>query len=104
MGLFSQSISTLIGKTLDGIDVEDGQVFFDVNDVDTGSIIEYKIASDFHIRPHFIVDIEGDLADLIDSPITAAEYDSYLMSYILWTDIGCVRLSADGPDTSFEAC
>lgn len=106
MGLFSRNISTLVGLTLEGIDVVDGEVFFIVLDESQPEgTMEYKIGPDFHFElPDSIVDIEGNLADLIDSPITAAEYDYLLMSYIIWTDIGCVRLSADGPDTSFEAC
>lgn len=104
MGFYSGHISNLMGRTIVGIDVDEGRVFFDVEDPVGGDDLEYTIKPDFNWGDQdFIVDIEGDLADLIDTSVLFATYDPYLMRYVVQTALGTVSFNADGPDTSFEA-
>lgn len=102
MGFNSHSVRELEGRTISGIDVSDGCVYFDVDHPD-GSSVEYVIKPFFYFNdPDFVTDIEGDLADLIDSPIILAKYDDASMAYYIESEEGAVYLNADGPDTTFE--
>lgn len=96
---------TLVGRTLDGIDVEDGVVYFDLEvQGQPETLEEFRIAPYFNLLPHSIVDIDGDMADIVDTPILEAEYDRDAFTYTVSSELGTVIFSANGPDTVFERC
>jgi hypothetical protein len=97
------AIAALVGKELVGIDAEDGFVRFVVLEAN-GDQVEYELRPMFQDAPSYITDIDGDMADLIDTPILEARYDSYMMRFIVVSALGTVAFSADGPDTEFGPC
>lgn len=102
MGIGSNSICALVGHELVGIDVEDGIVYFIVLDKLLEAEVEYAIRATGNYIQDTVVDIDGDMADLIDTPITRAYYDANLYVYTIESALGIVRFSANGPDTTFE--
>lgn len=93
----SNEIQTLVGKTLERVELDDGQAAFATMD---GEL--YVIFPMFGATQDGPDTVDGELADVIGSPVTSASYDVYSFTYIVETEQGEVRLICPGPRTGFR--
>jgi len=100
----ASEISKLVGKTLERIEVEDGQAAFFTKPEAEGADPElYVIFPLFGAYQDGPDTVDGDLNDLFDSPITAASYDVYSYAYELTAENGeTARILCPGPRTGFR--
>lgn len=93
MGLHQRDIATLVGRVIIGIDMDEGDVELHMDNGD-----EYIITGPSDSDN--VGDIEGDMTDLCDTPITSAQYSHGGRRLLLETDAGVVTLNVS-EDASF---
>lgn len=91
MGLHQRDIATLVGRVIIGIDVDDHDV-----EIHTDNGDEFILTAGPDGAPGGIGDIEGDMADLCESPITGAQYRHSDGYFLIETVNGAVTFNIEG--------
>jgi|ERR1044071_9869482 hypothetical protein len=93
----ANDFKTLTGKTLKRIEIEDGQAAFFTEDKEL-----YVIHSLFGAFQDGPDTVDGDLRNVIETPITNAYYDIHNLAYVLESEHGEVRILCPGSRTGFR--